>query len=1219
MRTNGMPNETTAFASSHRQKKTWLTVLAVLAVLVVFATVAALTMPASAMTAPATPETAATGETAATPATSETAVTPAPTDGAARMLDAAVYADSGMEEELSDAAIQIAGQLPEGVTATAWPVEAEVEDQTVLAAYEITLWLNGEEYEPESPVEVKITAPELEDVEKINVYHIDDATDETIDPQPELVTDSVAVSENNEVTFDADRFSTYVLTAGDDGVATLATYTLDMKVGETQVGYRNNYIESYYDWGWKYSSSSDTDVATLQINSGRATITAVGPGGATVTIYYRSGGSYRSDTYNVTVSAANGPYTVTYVVDSDKESIGKNTDRPSGYNYPANSQEWVDTVTVTGLTGLEEDIGTETDTSVAYTVKDVSSETRVARDDYVSSNKGDMLFTYTFLYWEGSDGKIYHPGDEITLTGNLELTAKWCVHFNDNHNDENFNSVAFYVAIASNLGSATGVSDYTDAVFTTSIKSDATNSNSETAADVASQNRPLYGSDDRTDYIVHDQEIRNSGAFTEFPSDDEIFDRIRTWSDRADSSYTTTITINGRTYRAEEITADNFDIYWFVVKSNTGDTWHVDGMLMPKEAKLTVTKTFVGNEDAIAAVQQGYSITVTANDNSHDSYDLQLNDTDSEDNVELHHEEGSNTYTWVLTGLKQLTEYTVKESDYRADGYTVTPSYQITQSRDTDVNTQGWQTYNDRTGITVEKCYGYQDNVEYTAYQTVSLRNVYTEPFIMTILKQDGTTLNGLDGVSFILTVRNEDNEVKVDNATVTTNANGQIEVDFEQLGEGTYTFTLEEQPYEGYQALATISGTVTVDDGGMVTVSNVNATIEGDNTLISVDEVNPSIVYIENISERTQVAVNKVWTDGTNKQVTMQLVRNGTDVTGMTQVLDSSNSWTYTWTNLPLYVDGEPADYTVRETWIGEPGAEGSSSYTAADDPTDGYADYIVTMSKTQDESGNTTITVTNTRDNGQVVFTKVDENNQALAGATFTVYTDDTCETVAQINGTDAVFTSDENGFVTIVGLAPGTYYVKETQAPDGYEVSDAVYTLNAQANNSTLTLDGESVTTVVNQRKLADITIHKVDGDRNDLTGAEFVLTNESGQYYTAIGWIDTETILTPNTDDGSKFTITGLADGTYTLTETKAPDGYQMLTEAIKITVQNGYVSCSGGYTPDDNNIIAIANTTGVELPATGGTGTTFLTCGGLLLMAAAVGGYAMRRRRGKGAR
>lgn len=98
-----MPNET-AFASSHRQKKTWLTVLAVLAVLVVFATVAALTMPASAMTGqggstPETAEIAATGETA----------TPAPTE--------APESVQAQEQAQADtAALPTGVQVPEGYT-----------------------------------------------------------------------------------------------------------------------------------------------------------------------------------------------------------------------------------------------------------------------------------------------------------------------------------------------------------------------------------------------------------------------------------------------------------------------------------------------------------------------------------------------------------------------------------------------------------------------------------------------------------------------------------------------------------------------------------------------------------------------------------------------------------------------------------------------------------------------------------------------------------------------------------------------------------------------------------------------------------------------------------------------------------------------------------------------------------------------------------------------
>lgn len=98
-----MPNET-AFASSHRQKKIWLTALAVLAVLVVFATVAALTMPASAMTGqggstPEIAETAATGETA----------TPAPTE--------APESVQAQEQAQADtAALPTGVQVPEGYT-----------------------------------------------------------------------------------------------------------------------------------------------------------------------------------------------------------------------------------------------------------------------------------------------------------------------------------------------------------------------------------------------------------------------------------------------------------------------------------------------------------------------------------------------------------------------------------------------------------------------------------------------------------------------------------------------------------------------------------------------------------------------------------------------------------------------------------------------------------------------------------------------------------------------------------------------------------------------------------------------------------------------------------------------------------------------------------------------------------------------------------------------
>lgn len=1163
------------------------------------------------------------------------------------MVEAVVYTSDSLTETLSDVSIQITGQLPEGVTATAWPTEVEIQDETVLVAYDITLWLDGEEYEPDSAVKVTIQTPELADTESASVYHIA-APEDGEKAAPELVAEGVTVADG-AVQFDADGFSTYAVTVAenaDEGIATasavLSGTTITMDVGDTYTLKDYSYVSNYSQGGQNYrSSSSNSGVATLSVNSvGAATITAVGAGTATVTIYYSkgngSGRKYDSVDYTVIVKAANGPYTVTYVVDSSLEQAGS--------SYSAASQEWSVTGTVSGLSGLTETVGDSKSSSADYTVRAPFADTRTAYADKKSGNTsiGNMLMTYTFLCWEGSDGKTYTAGDGITLTGDLTLTAKWCLHFEDTSSA--VDTVSFWIAIADTVD-ATDSSNYTDALYTTKVVGTSAKLFAE------SNGGTWYGglNNDISVYETYNKYIRNNYAngiarsdgslltLASFPDDDTIFSMIREWGSRAKSGYKTTITVDNVEYDASEITADNFEIYWYVVKYDGTDGWHIDGILRLKEAKLTVTKTFVGSDEAVEAAQNGFCATVSGNSAS---YKLALTQNECDRNVTLYHDVGSNTYTWEVTGLKQHTNYIVTESDYGATvdniTYNVTSSYQITNSKTTD-NTDGWMTY-PADGVTVT-CSGYQSNVTYTGYQTVSLRNVYTKPYVMTILKQDGTSYNGLNGVSFTLTVTDSYGTNKIDGKTVTTNSGGQIEINFRDYGPGTYTFTLKEQEYTGYKALANITGTAEVDNNGYVTVNIVNVGVEGENSVISVDTTDPSIVYIQNISERTSVTVNKVWTDGTEKQVSMQLMRNGTLLTDSdaTCVLNNSNNWSYTWGDLPLYVDGEPAVYSVRETWIGVPGAIGSSSYTAADDA-DGYKDYIVTTSSTQNTDGSTTITVTNTKDDGQVVFTKVDESGNTLAGAKFTVYMNSDCTQSATIGGKNAVFTSDANGVVTIVGLKAGTYYVKETSAPSGYAVSDTVYTLNVKENNSTLTLNGNTVSTVVNKKSQIDVTLKKVDAadDKVILSGAEFTLTmtGDDGKrlFYTVTDsgdstWMPDEYII--KVKDGV-YTFSGLESGTYTLTETKAPDGYNLLTDKITITVTSSEViaaygggsNCIAKVTENDDGTytVTVKNSTGTELPNTGGIGTNLVTTGGLLLMATAVvSGYGLRRRRGKGAR
>ena len=142
---------------------------------------------------------------------------------------------------------------------------------------------------------------------------------------------------------------------------------------------------------------------------------------------------------------------------------------------------------------------------------------------------------------------------------------------------------------------------------------------------------------------------------------------------------------------------------------------------------------------------------------------------------------------------------------------------------------------------------------------------------------------------------------------------------------------------------------------------------------------------------------------------------------------------------------------------------------------------------------------------------------------------------------------------------------------------------------------------------------------------LRGAEFTLSqtvNGTEYYYTADqGWMiakgeDAPLPLLISGNDG-KISL-HLPDGMYTLTETKAPAGYQKLTAPIEITVKDGRITkaqmgdtdlAAGG----SNSVPVIPNTLSHELPMTGGMGTNlFYLLGGILVIFAGVLLAARRR-------
>lgn len=129
----------------------------------------------------------------------------------------------------------------------------------------------------------------------------------------------------------------------------------------------------------------------------------------------------------------------------------------------------------------------------------------------------------------------------------------------------------------------------------------------------------------------------------------------------------------------------------------------------------------------------------------------------------------------------------------------------------------------------------------------------------------------------------------------------------------------------------------------------------------------------------------------------------------------------------------------------------------------------------------------------------------------------------------------------------------------------------------------------------------------GDEADkLAGAQFVLMNAEGKFYKYenedVSWVDAQadaTVVTTDANGAAEFK--GLENGAYSLKEIEAPAGYNLLGEAIPVTV-NGNADSETSLTVTAQ----VANNSGAELPETGGMGTTVLyTVGGLLVAAAVV--------------
>lgn len=252
---------------------------------------------------------------------------------------------------------------------------------------------------------------------------------------------------------------------------------------------------------------------------------------------------------------------------------------------------------------------------------------------------------------------------------------------------------------------------------------------------------------------------------------------------------------------------------------------------------------------------------------------------------------------------------------------------------------------------------------------------------------------------------------------------------------------------------------------------------------------------------------------------------------------------------------------------------------------------------------------------------------------------------------------------GKFKVSDLANGTYQLQETKAPNGYDLSNTVYTIIITGGKVTWNSDVTD-SKIANTRKTGSVTWTKVSSDINNsdpLSGSEWTLKQtktfswaDGAAKYTVVTSEATLGTVTDCVDgqngvakcsaqtgeyvdlDGAsgKFKISGLVWGEYQLIESKAPDGYDLDTtpHTFRIGPLEGDNIAGNWYANTDFNIKGtsayneqttftvnggnIKNKPGVILPGTGGAGDYWIYAAALVaaLIGVVAAGMALKVRR-----
>lgn len=220
--------------------------------------------------------------------------------------------------------------------------------------------------------------------------------------------------------------------------------------------------------------------------------------------------------------------------------------------------------------------------------------------------------------------------------------------------------------------------------------------------------------------------------------------------------------------------------------------------------------------------------------------------------------------------------------------------------------------------------------------------------------------------------------------------------------------------------------------------------------------------------------------------------------------------------TNTPVYFKVSTAKNTYRSYY-----------YTPSDSS---YQKMVVTYKRPLSAEASANLSI---HSNASIEVLKTDADGKALSGATLQV---------KNSSGTviDTWTTDGQNHKIS--NLSSGTYTLSETAAPNGYKLSTETVKFTVDATGKVKDSSGNVISLITFKNEKMSVKVSKQDiANSSEVPGAKLVIKNSEGKEI--IQW----------TSSSKPYVIRGLTAGTYTLTETMAPDGYTKSEESITFKI------------------------------------------------------------------